>query len=44
VGFGSREFRVEDCGNGGTMVVASMADIAIMAGSNCGGLLRDVWQ
>ena len=44
VGFESREFRVEDRGNGGTMVVASMADVAIMTGNNCGGLIRDVWQ
>jgi hypothetical protein len=44
VGFESREFRLEDRGNGGTMVVASMADIAVMTGNNCGGLLRNVWQ
>ena len=44
VGFESREFRVEDRGNGGTMVVANMADIAIMTGNNCGGLIRDAVQ
>jgi hypothetical protein len=41
VGFDAREFRVEDRGNGGTMVVCAMSDIAKMTGNNCGGLIRD---
>jgi hypothetical protein len=45
VGFDTREFRVEDRGpKGGTMIVASMADIAIMTGNNVGGLIRDCVQ
>jgi len=45
VGFEVREFRVEDRGSlGGTMVVASNADIAKITGSNCGGVIYDVIQ
>lgn len=45
VGFETREFVVEGRGPlGGTMVVASMADIAIMTGSNCGGLITAALQ
>jgi len=40
VGFETREFFVDARGSlGGTMVVASMADIAVLTGSNCGGLI-----
>jgi hypothetical protein len=43
VGFASREFQVEGRGpNGGTMVVISMADIGIMTGNNCGGIISGV--
>lgn len=39
-GFESREFVVEGRGpNGGTMVVVSMADQAVMTGSTCGGII-----
>jgi len=39
-GFDSREFHVEGRGpHGGTMVVVSMADKAVMTGNNCGGLI-----
>ena len=45
VGFETREFRVENRGpKGGVMVVASMADIAIMTGDNVGGRIADVLQ
>lgn len=45
VGFETREFFVDARGAlGGTMVVASMADIAIVTGSNCGGLLTGALQ
>ncbi len=44
-GFETREFRVENRGpKGGTMIVASMADIAVVTGNNVGGLIRDVTQ
>jgi hypothetical protein len=44
VGFESREFRVEGRGPlGGTMVVVSMADIAIMTGNNAGGIITGVY-
>jgi Ca2+-binding RTX toxin-like protein len=44
-GFETREFRVENRGpQGGTMIVASMADIAVMTGNNVGGLIRDAVQ
>lgn len=40
VGFETREFFVDARGAlGGTMVVASMADIAVVTGSNCGGII-----
>jgi hypothetical protein len=45
VGYETREFRIENRGpKGGTMVVVSMADIAIMTGTTVGGLLRNVIQ
>ncbi len=45
VGFETREFRIENRGpKGGTMVVASMADIAVITGSNVGGRIADVIQ
>jgi hypothetical protein len=44
VGFETREFRVEGRGNGGTMVVANMADIAVVTGNNCGGLIVGAHQ
>jgi hypothetical protein len=44
VGFETREFRVEGRGNGGTMVVANMADIAVVTGNNCGGLIASAHQ
>lgn len=41
-GFESREFGVEGRGpNGGTMIVVSMADKAIMTGDNCGGIITN---
>ncbi|MEE9395171.1 MAG: hypothetical protein V3W41_21990 [Planctomycetota bacterium] len=44
-GFETREFRVEGRGpKGGTMIVASMADVAVMTGNNVGGLIRDAHQ
>lgn len=44
-GFETREFRIENRGpKGGTMIVASMADIAVMTGNNVGGLIRDANQ
>lgn len=43
VGYETREFFVPGRGpKGGTMIVCSMADIAVMTGSNCGGLIKDV--
>lgn len=45
VGFETREFFVDARGPlGGTMVVASMADIAMMTGSNCGGIITGALQ
>jgi len=45
VGFETREFRIENRGpKGGTMVVASMADIAVITGNNVGGRIADVVQ
>jgi hypothetical protein len=45
IGFETREFRIENRGpQGGTMVVASNADIAVMTGNNVGGLIRDTVQ
>ena len=45
VGFDTREVRVDLRGpQGGTMIVVSMADIAVMTGSNVGGLIRDAVQ
>lgn len=45
VGFGTREYRVEGRGpQGGTMVVAHAADIFVMTGNNCGGLILDAIQ
>lgn len=42
-GFESREFEVPGRGPlGGTMVVVSQADIAVMTGSNCGGIITGV--
>ncbi len=39
-GFDSREFTVEGRGpHGGTMVVVSMADQAVMTGNTCGGII-----
>jgi hypothetical protein len=45
VGFDTRQFRVENRGpKGGTMVVTSMADIAVMTANNVGGLIKDAYQ
>lgn len=45
VGYETREFRVDGRGpKGGTMVVVSMADVAVMTGANVGGLIKDVIQ
>lgn len=45
VGFETREFRVDGRGpQGGTMVVVSMADIAVITGDNVGGLIKDAIQ
>lgn len=45
VGFETREFRIENRGpKGGTMVVASMADIAQITGNNVGGRIADIIQ
>lgn len=45
VGYETREFRVDGRGpKGGTMVVVSMADIAVITGSNVGGLIKDCIQ
>jgi hypothetical protein len=45
VGFETREYFIDGRGPlGGTMVVASMADIAIMTGSNCGGVITGALQ
>lgn len=45
VGFETREFFIDGRGaNGGTMVVTSMADIAIMTGSNCGFIITGALQ
>jgi hypothetical protein len=45
VGFETREFYLDARGSqGGTMVVASMADIAVMTGSNCGGVITGALQ
>lgn len=45
VGFVTREFRVEDRGSlGGIFVVAAMAEVAVMPGPNCGGLIKSAWQ
>lgn len=44
VGFETREFRVEGRGNGGTMIVCSMGDIAVMVANDVGGLLTSAWQ
>jgi hypothetical protein len=45
VGFEAREFFLDARGSqGGTMVVCSMADIAVMTGSNCGGIITGVLQ
>ena len=45
VGYETREFRIENRGpKGGTMVVAAVADIALMTGGNCGGLIIDAYQ
>lgn len=45
VGYETREYRVEGRGpKGGTMVVVSMADIAVQTGNNCGGMIVDVIQ
>jgi hypothetical protein len=45
VGYETREFRVEGRGaKGGTMVVVNQADIAVITGSNCGGLLKSAHQ
>lgn len=42
-GFETREFTVEGRGRlGGTMIVVTMADIAVMTGSNCGGIITNV--
>jgi len=42
-GFETREFRVENRGPlGGTMVVVSMADIAVMTGNNAGGIITAI--
>lgn len=44
VGFETREFRIEERGSkGGTMIVVNMADIALMTGSNVGGLIKAAW-
>ncbi len=44
VGFEAREFFVQDRGpNGGTMLVASMADLAVMTGNNCGGIISGAY-
>ena len=43
VGYEVREFRVENRGQkGGTMVVAYMSDVAVMTGSNIGGIITAV--
>lgn len=43
VGYETREYRVDNRGpKGGTMVVVSMADIALMTANNVGGLILDV--
>jgi len=45
VGFETREFFVDSRGSlGGTMVVASMADIAVLTGNNCGGVITGALQ
>lgn len=45
VGYETREYRVEGRGpKGGTMVVVSMADIAIMTANTAGGLIKDIIQ
>lgn len=44
-GYVTREFRIEDRGSlGGIFIVCAMADIAVMAGSNCGGLIKAAYQ
>lgn len=44
-GIQTREFFVDGRGpNGGTMVVATMADIAVMTGSNCGYIITGALQ
>lgn len=44
-GYVTREYRDEARGaRGGTFVVCTMADIALMTGNNCGGLLKAAWQ
>jgi hypothetical protein len=45
VGYEAREYRVEDRGpQGGTMLVASVADVPVMTGNNVGGLIINAWQ
>lgn len=44
VGFGVREFRVEQRGGkGGSMVVVEEASVSQMTGNNCGGLIVNCW-
>ncbi|HZL94538.1 MAG TPA: hypothetical protein VFB99_12860 [Vicinamibacterales bacterium] len=43
-GFQTREFRIENRGLGGTMLVVNAADVAKMTGPNVGGLIRDCFQ
>src|SRR5262249_45207988 len=44
VGFSTREVRIETRGLGGTLIIANMADIAIMTGNNCGGIIKSCHQ
>lgn len=45
VGVNVREYAVEHRGvHGGTMVVATLADVAVMTGPNCGGLITGAIQ
>lgn len=43
-GFQTREFRIENRGLGGTMMVVNSADIAKMTGNNVGGLIKACFQ